>query len=63
MATQLERRIGLMNMTNKYLGSKIALFIIATELDQKFWPPNSHSKEHLTWPRGFRVTKKLINTT
>jgi hypothetical protein len=48
------------------LGSKIALFfIIATELDQKFWPPNSHSISTKLGLKGlgFRVAKKLIKTT
>jgi len=43
------------------LGSKIALFfIIATELDQKFWPPNSHSISTKLGLKalGFRVAKK-----
>lgn len=53
-------------MTNMNLGSKIALFfIIATALDQKFWPPNSPSKSTKLGQEGlgFRVAKKLIKTT
>jgi hypothetical protein len=62
LATGLERRIELNEHEQNVLGSKISSLhhTLATELDQKFWPPNSHSKSTTLGQEGlgFRVAKK-----
>jgi hypothetical protein len=54
-----------MNMSKMFWAPKLSSLhhTLATELDQKFWPPNSHSKSTTLGQEGlgFRVAKKSLS--